>query len=374
MELLEHFNHFLKIRRLCRMTAINDLNWPKAQEAKIETDDKTVYFGAMGFEDRSLAFLKESFSRNMKIGAIYAIKYSPHDMKNREEEFLRLAEKICPDVHIIEYNRYSPEDFSRQIPKISRILDYRRVIVDISGLSKLAIVVLLQGLTECSTHLRVFYAEAKTYHPEKEIFDKQRLKISETVPTFLTTNVFDILSTTSLSSSNMGGSPITLVAFPTFNHLELSALLNELSPQQLFLLENLPFQDRIKWRLEAIRDINKNNYPLVNERRTVNTFLYIETLEALEEIYNKIKYTSRLLIAPTGSKMQSLGIFLFKQLHPDIQIIYPVARSFLQEYTEGWIRLWEIEFGSFSEFVSRVQRQRIKPVLDLLLEIDEKQK
>jgi hypothetical protein len=45
----------------------------------------------------------------------------------------------------------------------------------------------------------------------------------------------------------------------------------------------------------------------------------------------------RLLISPTGSKMQAVAVGIFRSFVEDVQIVYPTPRSFLSpsEYTHG---------------------------------------
>ncbi|MDO9287331.1 MAG: hypothetical protein Q7T83_00915, partial [Thermodesulfovibrionales bacterium] len=86
------------------------------------------------------------------------------------------------------------------------------------------------------------------------------------------------------------------------------------------------------------------------DRKVISTFAYKETIRLLEEIYVHYKYNRKILVAPTGRKLQSLGIFLFKQMHPDIQIIYPVTKGFANEYTEGSHALWQIAFDNFANW------------------------
>jgi hypothetical protein len=152
----------------------------------------------------------------------------------------------------------------------------------------------------------------------------------------------------------MQGYPILLLVFPTFNHFEIVALYNEISPQFMILLEGNPHEECDKWRLQAIREINRNfidNPDYVSKNRVLSTFDYISNVEALEEIYRTYSYHNKILLAPTGSKLQTIATFLFKQLHPDVQIVYPVTQGFRGEYSEKVRALWSINVGGFSDFI-----------------------
>jgi hypothetical protein len=169
----------------------------------------------------------------------------------------------------------------------------------------------------------------------------------------------------------MLGYPIALAAFPTFNRMELSALYNEISPEKLFLLKGMPPDSENAWRYDAVEHINEMLQRYAQEKKTVSTLRYQEALEALEEFYDEVRYTHRFVVAPTGSKMQSLAVFLFKRIHPDIQVLYPVVEKFKDEYSERWSKLWQIDFQSFSKFVFDLHSRREQSLMDTLKKIEQ---
>lgn len=79
---------------------------------------------------------------------------------------------------------------------------------------------------------------------------------------------------------------------------------------------------------------------------------------ALEGIYQQFHHTHKLLISPTGSKLQTFGVFLFRQMHPDIQLVYPVTRRFASEYTGGCRAIWQISIPCFSDLVRLLDTYR----------------
>lgn len=228
-------------------------------------------------------------------------------------------------------------------------------------MSKLLIVVLLHALRKLPNRVTIAYTEAEIYHPSLNDYNTKKTELdreTENPPVFLTTDIYKIVTTRTLSSVAMQGYPLLMIAFPTFNHRELVALVNDITPQHLILLEGKPHEIYNYWRQEAIRHLNrkimnepssKDEFPPEN-RRTISTFDYKETIRILEEIYIYYKYNRKIIVAPTGSKLQSCGIFMFKQMHPDIQIIYPVTKGFANEYTEGSRALWQIIFHNFDNW------------------------
>jgi len=322
-----------------------------------------TYIAAAGFEDRGMAILDVCLHENIKIEKAIAIKYEPHgDPRNRLVEFNNKLEEVGASVTWITYNRRGPQEFQTKCASLLNSIGSSHILVDVSAMSKFLIMVLLQSIRKLQNSLTIAYAEAEIYHPTKEEFEQQKTKFGAT-PDFLTTGVYDILTVTSLSSVSMQGYPILLLVFPTFNHFEIVALHNEFSPHFMILLEGDPHEERDKWRLEGIREVNKNfteNPDYVCESRVLSTFDYISNVEALEEIYRKYRYSHKILLAPTGSKLQTIAAFMFKQLHPDIQVVYPVTEAFIGEYSEKIRALWSIRLGEFSNFISLLNSYRLQ--------------
>jgi len=320
-----------------------------------------IYITAAGFEDRATTLLDYFLSKKIHIERALAIRYQPNgDPRNKVTVTKNKLEKVCPSVGWINYDRLDPQKFQRELAPIVDSLSSFHVLIDISGMSKFLTMVLLQAFTRFPNNLSVVYAEAGIYYPTKKKFEKMKKKLGAT-PDFLTSDVYTILHVTSLSSVSMQGYPILLLVYPTFNHHEVVALHNEVSPQHLILLEGDPHKDADKWRLQAVREVNRSvtaNPDYHCESKVVSTFDYISNIETLEEIYQRYCFTHKILLATTGSKLQTIASFLFKQLHPDMQIVYPVTKAFIGEYSEGCKALWAINFGPFYKFTSLLNEYR----------------
>jgi hypothetical protein len=209
------------------------------------------------------------------------------------------------------------------------------------------------------------FSEAQTYYPIKAEFNRQKKKKPENIPEFLTTSIYNIVTTQSLSSSTMQGYPLLMVAFPTFNQKELFALINELSPKTTILVEGKPHDSDNSWRFQAVKWLNGRMNEYVLKRYAASTFDYKETLEKLEIIYDDFRYSHKVVIAPTGSKLQTFAVFIFKQMHPDIQLVYPVTKKFAQEYTQGARASWQITIPDLSRLTHDLSQFRKKGLSDL---------
>lgn len=349
------------IKRDLKTDQAQEFSFPDVTESSFAHSEKTVYFGGIGFEKRSLAFLKQLDSKP-KLRRIYGIEYEPYNEKNRKEEFLSLARQVGEDLRLLTYDRFHPVKFLESIKRIGSELEGCEVVVDISGLSKMTVMILLQVMSGLRSSLRIFYAEADVYHPTREKYESEKNGEKK----FRTTNVYAVVTVPSLTSTSMQGAPFVLAAFPTFNKLELTAMMNETNPQRLFLIEGRSPYPENEWRVEAIREVNEENEEGSVWKKTVSTRYYNETFDALEEIYHKVRYTHRLLVAPTGSKMSALSVFFFKQVHPEIQVLYPVTADFDTAYTDGFRKCWEVQFPDFSEFIEVLRKSRMTNLRDFL--------
>lgn len=334
---------------------------PQLSRLEIESfSHPMTYIGAAGFEDRATSFLDHAISEGTQLDNAIAIEYRPFNRKNRVGEFKERLEKVEAHTTWTIFDRYDPQKFSKSIVASFESLGLSHVLVDISAMSKFLIMITLQALKERRNPLTIVYTEAESYHPTRDEFELQKKKLG-VAPDFLTTDVYKILTVSSLSSVSMQGYPVLLLAFPTFNHDEIVALYNELAPKHMILLQGDPHEEQDKWRLEAISEINKKitsscDYSIESE--VLSTFDYISTIESLEEIYQKYWYTYKIVLAPTGSKLQTIAAFMFKQLHPDVQIVYPVTRAFIGEYSEECRAMWGLSFRDFAEFAATLDGYR----------------
>jgi len=337
------------------------LKLPPISHLEVESfSSPLTYIGAAGFEDRATSFLDLVISKNMRIENAIAIEYRPYDQTNRIELFKEKLSDVNAYSTWAIFDRYDPQKFSKAIIPTLESLGSGRILVDVSAMSKFLVMIILQALRDKPNPLTIVYTEADVYHPTKEEFELKRKGLG-TVPDFLTTDVYKILAVTSLSSVSMQSYPILLLAFPTFNRTEIVALYNELSPKCMILFEGTPHEEQDRWRLEGIREINKRittNPDYAIEQKVLSTFDYATNVEMLEDVYREYSFTHKIVLSPTGSKLQTVAAFMFKQLRPDVQVVYPVTRSFIGEYSEKCRALWSISFDSFSEFIRSLDSYR----------------
>jgi hypothetical protein len=214
---------------------------------------------------------------------------------------------------------------------------------------------------ECKFNLFIIYCEPEDYAPSQDVFYEylEKQQIASIAPS---SGFRQVIRTPLLSSTVMQDAPTVAVGFTSFNEQLLRALLSSLNPTNLFLINSIP--PSLFWRAQAtllvhkdiIREYNYDNpidkYDGLLKRRS-STLFYQETVDIIASIYIKYCYTHRIVIAPTGSKMQAIACGLIKACCHDVHIEYPTPESyFIDNYSSSKIKnIHYIEFINFHELL-----------------------
>ena len=112
---------------------------------------------------------------------------------------------------------------------------------------------------------------------------------------------------------------------------------SELQPSRFTFIEGTPPSPENQWRTAAIATLNRLNLLHTAQRCMTSTLDYAETLDLLLRLYAEHGVRERLVVSPTGSKMQTVAVGLFRAFIGDVQIVYPTPRGFLApaDYTIG---------------------------------------
>jgi hypothetical protein len=317
-----------------------------------------------GFEPRSLAFINAN--KNIYLNKIIICKYEP-PKESKYNELKKVIDERYGDkqnIEIMVFDRYNPYEFENKIEnEFKNINIYNEIIIDISVMSKYMIMQLICSLVYYEGRVRIIYTEPEMYAPSEEDFHElyQKLANSTILPSY---GVHDIIQTPLLASIIMQKSPTLLVTFLSFNEQLIRALLSKCEPSHLFLINCVP--PSLSWKEKAVVDIhrniidtyandNKKNSMGLLERRT-STFYYQETIDLLANIYQEHCVENRIILSPTGSKMQALGCSIIKLCCPDIHIEYPTPDSYyISGYSSSRIKgIHEVFFNNFCEFISSV--------------------
>lgn len=321
-----------------------------------------------GFEDRALSAAKTLSCKGS--GCAIILDYSPQDSRNKVHEIVALLRGNGFSRIIMNgYDRFNPESFPQRLTTSLTELGVDKVILDISAMSKLAIILCLDVCKEINCDVRLFYAEARHYGPSQAMFENAKERKDLHQPSMqVYTGVKGVIRVTRLSSVSMQGQPTAAIAFMSLNELLTQAMLDVAYPSRLFLINGKP-PDHI-WREEATAWIHEqlrlewpeNDNPIFRSgkrkglpKRTTSTLNYRETVRVLLDLYWKLAVDHRVLLAPTGSKLQTVGCFFAKALHPDIHIEYPTPNGFLDLYSDGIGQKWVCSFGRLKDCIESLR-------------------
>ncbi len=308
-----------------------------------------------GFEDRALAVLENAAANKIPFNVVLVL-YEPFVEENKAEDIRKICRNGGLRIKELSYNRQEPAGFGNALVE-TLPPSGGRIFIDISGMSRLLIVQTLVALKSCSrgfSNCLVAYAEAQDYPPTEEDANAS-LAQSDSDPSFpvvfLSSGVFDVTLVPELSSCAPAGVYTRLIAFPSLDAHQLTALRAELQLSRLSFIEGVPPAPHNEWRLKAIAAVNCLDEIQNAERYRTSTLDYQETLALLLELYAKHSIHERLLISPTGSKMQAVAVGILRSFLEDIQIVYPTPQDFLkpERYTHGVGEMHLLALESFSK-------------------------
>ena len=319
--------------------------WPHVEDidlGTVEAGDVVVLCG--GFEERASTLLSRLIELRKVDMVVVLISYSPAYDENRIGELRTMAADAGIDVRECLYNRQEPEGGGERVAELTGGAD--RVLVDISGMSKLLIVQVVVALMEAELPITIVYGEANEYEPTKEEFERRLGALSgEATLDFLSSGVFEVAATPELASVAMLGEAIRLIVFPSMELVQMKNVLQEVQPTYVDVVYGLPPANENSWRRRAVEVINEGTLRRQEgvTRYEASTLDYRETIDIVLDIYARRSMFDRILVAPTGSKMQAVAVGLVRSVLTDIQIVYPTPQQFNPlTYTRGVKRIHQV--------------------------------
>ena len=322
---------------------LGKLDWPNLQEIEfpsVGTDDCLLV--CAGFEDRTVETLRRACKAGITGFSLGIVNYLPNYQENKIQELRTIGQGVNLRVNEFTYDRKNPTGIGQDIKQFTQ--DFEHVFIDISGMSRLLIVQTLVALIgQQRQQISIIYGEAQEYPPFKLEFEQNH----DTIISYLSSGIFEIAATPELGSVSMLGEAIRLVAFPSFDPSQLANLIQELQPTYTELIHGIPPTQENKWRTEAILRLNHQTLGELHGKKDheVSTLDYRETLQKLLQIYAERSMFDRLVISPTGSKMQAVAVGLFRAALHDVQIVYPTPKDFTtpEKYTVGLRQLYMVD-------------------------------
>ena len=90
------------------------------------------------------------------------------------------------------------------------------------------------------------------------------------------------------------------------------------------------------------------------EQHKTSTLDYRETLRLILALYDERSAFDKLILAPSGSKMQSVAVGLARSFLSDVQVVYPTPQRFLEPegHTLGVANVYALQLDNFSRIRS----------------------
>jgi len=336
--------------------------------SSLEIYESDVLVVAAGFEDRALSVINNI--RSIKNGHIIILDYRPKNAKNKLSEAIQLSQKKgCKkeNIHLLKYNRFEPFDFPETLSILLNKISISALKLDISALSKLGILLCLSVAHKMDLNIEVLYTEAEYYAPSEKEYNKSIDEVQRVRPSLkIYTGVYDVLRVKELSSVAMQGQSTAAIAFMSMNEKLTQSLINYVYPGKLLLINGGP--PSLGWREGATAFIHEQLRKEWDEDnqickstqlplRTTSTLFYEETIDTLLKLYWDYSIEYRILIAPTGSKMQTLSCYILKALHPDLHFEYPTPKGFLDNYSTGEKKMWSIPIGNLNNILNSLKKE-----------------
>ena len=331
--------------------------------------NKKLLILAEGFEARVLSWINDKENKLIFNRAIIC-KYLFHTETRFEEVYAATKQHCSNDPDILEYNRFEPTIFEKQFLEIVKeYKDYDEIFIDISVMSKMLIMLIIYSSKQFNGRLRIIYTEPKSWGPAKEkyeevLFQRNQKKYEETGfwISLSSVGISDVVRTPNLSSIIMQNSPTFLLSFLSFNENLLAALINEISPSRLQLINHSC--KRQDWREEAMKNIHddviheyfgKDAEPMLS----FDVLDYRAVFNELANIYREHCYDYRIIISPTGGKVHAVAAALLKLCCPDVHVEYPTPESYLfEDYSsEETHAIHQIVFENFNEFLVNLSKE-----------------
>lgn len=331
--------------------------------AKLDRDKRRLYIGAYGFEDRSLGWAIHQWPDRRVLKDAVVFKYRHAKGKNKVKELSgHLAQLGVEKPLHLTCDVRNPSPLEESLDAAFCDLQYDEIILDVSAMTKLLILACLCKLRSYAGTLRLVYCEAKSYSPNKLEFQTAVKNGMAVLTKFPSRGAESVVRLRCLSSIRMQGQPVILVAFTSFNEQLVRHMLGTMSPHRLMFINGRPPLAENNWREHATQQIHER---LIEEfaadnaksdgvlNRAASTLDYRQTIDRIEEIYRTYGNLERIVCAATGSKMQTVGLFFAKIMHPDVHVEYPTPDSyFVKGLSIGVRQVHEVAFPLFSAFVA----------------------
>jgi hypothetical protein len=226
--------------------------------------------------------------------------------------------------------------------EISRMHDQNplcAVTIDISTFPREELLVLLRYLDNhpMRGRIRLLYGEPAIYATEEENDDDR----------WLTRGVKSVHPVPGFGGIQLPGHPKLLVIVLGHEGERTHISVRRHQPDEVILVPQGNEQHHEGLRQISERE-NQKIIRLYGEKHIWHIGLssrgIVETADVILDIFKRYRYSHNIFVAPNGTKLQLIGVYLVARLLPEIQITYAVPALYNWErYSTGTGPLWEVQ-------------------------------
>lgn len=317
---------------------------------------------AAGFEQRNIAIMEIIKSVVIPIKKIIILDYENIEQNEPiRSKIINMATTISTAIQIVKTG-----ELQNLLVHIE-ILENDMLVIDITGMARIIIFQILNLIDKAKIAYNIAYTEAEEYFPLKEFYDtliaddaNEEVAFSRYLENEKTELVYsydcDIVQPIEFIGNPEPGRPAMILTFFTFKRSRLQVILQVLEMEKKVLILSEPVRKDLKWRRDFMKianlDIIQKNAPDVKFLSTVDAFQVMNFFE--EKAYKNKEYTKyNLILAPLGSKMQTIGSYLFWRKHPEISVLFSQPRSYFKDaYSRGYRDTFIITAETLKETMS----------------------
>ncbi|WP_162914961.1 hypothetical protein [Desertibaculum subflavum] len=304
-----------------------------------------------GFEDRAPRAAELIEGMDVRARSVLLLTYPGEEHSASYERLMSACHRIAHGPGAV---RQMPLADALREPGLVEVINMPGdlVVCDITALSRIALFSILTRIVNSNRRLWLLYTEAEEYWPTKEDYGRIKLdRASDMSEAFFNLTTFEhaeivysgrcrVEEIPGFEGRHLPNYPLMLIAFLTFKRSRLGAILREYETNVKILVQGKPVRSDLTWREKLMETVN---FDLIDDNK--NSVHLVETLDwkathtFLSHIYNRDhnKYRFNILIAPLGSKMQTVGSWVFAVENPSVKLITSSPeRLFPEKYSRGW--------------------------------------
>lgn len=283
-----------------------------------------------GFEERAVTATQRLLDLDITFENYLVVRFGSPENQENESLLSSLSEEL---VGVGDFKECSFEDLDPLKDILTQLNASKDlVLLDITGCSRSVMLVLISMIYDLGLKFDILYTEAEEYYPTFNEYEELS-EDGDQQHAFMRLNRFEesevlhsshcaVESFDDFEGTMLPNYPFFLVTFLPFKRGRLSAILQSVETSVRVFIRGQPIRHDLKWRGEAV-DIP--NADLIEEGSVfdLETLDWRETFSFLERQYlegdNRFRYN--FVVAPLGSKMQTVGCCLFAKAYPEVRLI-----------------------------------------------------